>query len=127
MEGLSIIIMDDGSLAYTSTTDQREPKNSNMFSSLDNRISIGEEILTVDENGEFEDDPFTGETPEPIVKTEESYINCMICRTEIRPLLDPWLDVGNCVSATSQTKMEDFVSDFLNPNRNLDCTVSLIF
>ena len=52
-------------------------------------------------------------------------IHCVICQKELMTQKDPWSDITVCLSATSHTKLSDFVIDFLCLSQNFDFTVSL--
>ena len=53
--------------------------------------------------------------------------HCVVCRGVVQMSIDPWSHLVDCTSGTSQTKIEDFIWDFLDPKSFMTSSVSNFF
>ena len=95
MNNFTTMIMEDGTLSYTS-----------LVGNTGNQVPT---VYTPPEPIEM-----TMEAPDPkIPRPPDAF--CVVCRQGIRTLIDPWSNTEDCMSGTSQTKMVDFIVNLLDP------------
>ena len=108
---VAIIMMDDGTLAYSSIVENNEET---VYEQQESIIYIKNEQASQKEPN-FKYQVHELEENVQVSKPSSPSHNetCFICKKKIRKLLDPWSDIVDCRTAFSGTEMTDFLVTFV--------------